>query len=262
VALLTSGTNVADSAVARDYADRIASETFIPAARLLAQVYATGSVEAADGTNVRAFPTSLPPEHANELIRLVRDMRFTRTIETGMAYGISTLAIGSVHQERGEGSHIAIDPIQAEQYGSIGTLNLRRAGLEDRVRVIEERADVALPRLRDEGLRLDFGFIDGRHLFDYALLDFFYIDQMLDVGGVVVFHDTWKPGVAEAAAFVSANRAYEPLPAADHGLTVMRKLADDDRKGWFHRNFERGARRPTLRYALRALPSRVTRRFL
>jgi predicted O-methyltransferase YrrM len=231
-----------------------------PAARLLDRVYATGTVEAEDGTAVPAFPTSIPRQHANELVRLVRDLGLTRTIETGMAFGISTLAIGSVHQERGDGSHIAIDPVQSADFGSIGILNLRRAGLEDRVRVIEERADEALPRLRAEGVRLDFGFIDGRHLFDYALLDFFYIDSMLDVGGVVVFHDTWHAGVAEAAAYVSANRAYETLKPAVHGLEVLRKLADDDREGWFHSDFKRGARRPTLRHALRARAARLRQR--
>ena len=227
---------------------------------MLDQVYATETVEAEDGTTVPAFPTSIPRNHADELIRLVRDMVLTRTIETGMAYGISTLAIGSVHQERGEGTHIAIDPVQSADFGAIGILNLRRAGLEDRVRFMEERADAALPRLRAEGVRLDFGFIDGRHLFDYALLDFFYIDSMLDVGGVVVFHDTWHAGVAEVAAYVSANRAYEPLKPVVHGLGVLRKIAEDDRQGWFHTDFERGARRPTLRHALRTLPARARQR--
>jgi predicted O-methyltransferase YrrM len=231
------------------------------AADLLRQIYATNSVEAADGTTVSPFPAGIPREHADEIMRLVREHGLTRTLETGMAYGISTLAIGSVHQDRGEGTHIAIDPGQDKHFKGIGRLNVERAGLADRVRVLAKRADAALPQLRDEGVRLDFGLIDGRHLFDFALLDFFYIDRMLDVGGIVVFHDTWKPAVAEVVAFVSANRAYERLPQVDHGLSVLRKLAeDDDRKGWFHRDFRRGAQRPTLRYAVLGLPGRVRRR--
>jgi len=230
------------------------------AADLLRQIYATSSVEAADGTPVSPFPAGIPRAHAGEIMRLVREHGLTRTLETGMAYGISTLAIGSVHQERGEGTHIAIDPAQDTHFKGIGKLNMERAGLEERVRVLVRRADAALPMLRDEGVRLDFGLIDGRHLFDFALLDFFYIDRMLDVGGIVAFHDTWKPGVAEVVAFVSANRAYEPLAQVDHGLTVLRKLADDDRKGWFHRDFRRGAQRATLRYSVLSLPDRLRRR--
>ncbi len=230
------------------------------ASALLQQIYATSRVEAADGTAISPFPAGIPREHAEEIMRLVRDHGLTRTLETGMAYGVSTLAIGSVHQERGEGTHIAIDPGQNTHFKGIGGLNVRRAGLEHRVRVLVERSDAALPRLSAEGVRLDFGLIDGRHLFDYTLLDFFYIDRMLDVGGLVAFHDTWKPGVNEVVSFVSANRAYERLPQVDHGLTVLRKLGDDTRKGWFHRSFERGPQRGGLRYSLLSLPGRIKRR--
>jgi len=230
------------------------------AAELLRQIYETSSVEASDGTTVSPFPSGIPREHADEIMRLVREHGLTRTLETGMAYGVSTLAIGSVHQDRGEGTHIAIDPGQDTHFKGIGRLNVERAGLEQRVRMLVKRADAALPMLREEGVRLDFGLIDGRHLFDFALLDFFYIDRMLDVGGIVAFHDTWKAGVAEVVAFVLANRAYERLPQVDHGLTVLRKLADDDRKGWFHRDFRRGRQRATLRYSVMSLPGRLRRR--
>jgi len=232
----------------------------LEAAGLLQQIYATSRVEAADGTAVSPFPAGIPREHADEIMRLLREYGLTRTLETGMAYGISTLAIGSVHQERGEGTHIAIDPGQDTYFKGIGKLNVLRAGLEDRVRVFVERGDSALPRLRAEGVTLDFGLIDGKHLFDFALLDFFYIDRMLDLGGLVAFHDTWKPGVAEVVSFVSANRAYERLPQVDHGLTVLRKLGDDTRTGWFHHSFERGPQRAGLRYSVLSMPGRIRRR--
>jgi hypothetical protein len=118
------------------------------------------------------------------------------------------------------------------------------------VRVIEARSDEALPALRAEGIRLDFAFIDGRHMMDIALVDFVYIDRMLDVGGILVFHDTWMPAVAEAVAYVLANRAYEELGAVDHRLAVLRKLGEDERPKDFHRDFSRGRRWPTLRNAL------------
>jgi predicted O-methyltransferase YrrM len=207
------------------------------AAELIERIYETGKVEAADGTLVDAFPAALPRLHAQEIERLVRDLGLTRTLETGMAYGISTLAICSVHAERGEGSHVAIDPYQSSDWGAIGLLNLRRAGLEDRVRVIEARSDEALPRLRDEGLRIDFALIDGLHLFDATLVDFFHADRMLDAGGVVVFHDTWMPAVAQAVAYVRANRAYEPVEPVERGMAALRKLGEDDRAWDFHRDF-------------------------
>jgi predicted O-methyltransferase YrrM len=205
---------------------------------LMRRIYSTGKVEAADGTLVDAFPAALPEAHADELARLVREGGHTRTLETGMAFGLSTLAICGVHADRGEGSHVAIDPYQSTDWRGIGALNLERAGVADRARVIEARSDEALPQLQAEGTRLDFALIDGLHLFDATLVDFFHIDRMLDVDGVVVFHDTWMPAVAQAVAFVLANRAYERVPGAgDAAMAALRKLGEDDRAWDFHRDF-------------------------
>jgi predicted O-methyltransferase YrrM/SAM-dependent methyltransferase len=204
---------------------------------LLEQIYASGKVETAEGEPIDAFPAGLPRAHADEIARLVRELGLTNTLETGMAYGLSTLAICAVHEQRGEGSHVAIDPHQSSDWRGIGKLNLERAGLTARARVIEARSDEALPRLRDEGLRIDFALIDGLHLFDATLVDFFHADRMLEVGGVVVFHDTWMPAVAQAVEYVSANRAYERLDAGDAAMVALRKLAGDDRAWDFHRDF-------------------------
>ena len=219
-----------------------------PAVQLIDRIYETSKVEAADGSLHDAFPEALPQEHAHAIARLVRDLHLVSTLETGMAYGLSTLAICGVHEERGEGEHVAIDPHQSTDWRSIGVLNLERAGLDRRARVIEARSDEALPRLRDEGLRIDFALIDGLHLFDAALVDFFHADRMLDPGGVVVFHDTWMPAIAQAAEFVRTNRAYEPLDAGDPAIVALRKLADDERPWDYHRDFAGGrGRRRTLR---------------
>jgi hypothetical protein len=42
-------------------------------------------------------------------------------------------------------------------------------------------------------------------------VDFFYIDQMLDVGGVVVLDDVGYPGLRRLAHFIVTNRDYEIL---------------------------------------------------
>src|SRR3954466_5642549 len=215
---------------------------------LIDRIYETGKAEAPDGSLLDAFPEALPEAHAREIARIVRDLDLVRTLETGMAYGLSTLAICGVHEERARGEHVAIDPHQSSDWQGIGRLNLERAGLAHRARVIEAVSAEALPRLRDEGVKIDFALIDGLHLFDAALVDFFHTDRMLDPGGVVVFHDTWMPAIAQAAEFVRTNRAYETLDAGDPAMLALRKLADDDRPWDYHRGFTGGrGRRRTLR---------------
>ena len=72
------------------------------------------------------------------------------------------------------------------QWASIGVRNVERAGFTERHTLVESFDYIALPKLLQEGARFDFAFIDGMHLFDYTLLDFFFVDVMLDVGGWVV----------------------------------------------------------------------------
>jgi predicted O-methyltransferase YrrM len=200
---------------------------------LLERIYETGKVETDHGDLRSAEPVGVPRRHAVQLAELVRERELYSTLETGMAYGLSTLAIAGVHLGRGAGQHIAIDPAAAGYYEGIGLANLRRAGLDGCVRLVAAGSQLALPRLVEEGVRLDFAFIDGMHLFDYALIDFFYVDQMLTAGGYVAFHDTWMPAVQDVVDFVVANRQYEPVPGVDGGLAVLRKR-QADRRAWNH----------------------------
>jgi hypothetical protein len=67
------------------------------------------------------------------------------------------------------------------------------------------------------GQRSDFAFIDGWHTFDYTLLDFWYLDKMLEVGGVIGFDDCGFPAVLKVIQFLQSHRKYEEI---DAGLSV------------------------------------------
>ena len=113
----------------------------------------------------------------------------------------------------GEGSHTAIDPFQndAKAWGSQGVKNLERAGLADRFELLEDFDYAALPRLHGQNRRFDFILIDGWHSFDYTLLDLFYADLLLSVGGVLMVHDTGWPAVYKACRFLETHKPYDRL---------------------------------------------------
>jgi methyltransferase family protein len=211
-----------------------------PQARaVLEEVYAAPRLEDPrypGGLPLEVFPTSIPIEHAVRLAEIVCDGGLVQTVETGMAYALSTLAIAGVHAERGTGSHVAIDPIQSTKWRSIGRAHVRRAGLEGFVTVLEERSDAALPRMVAAGETCDFGFIDGHHLFDYVLVDFFYLDRMLVEGGIIALHDPWIPAVGRVLDFVRQNRDYEAM-SADDGMALLRKVGTDERDWDHYRQF-------------------------
>jgi len=149
-------------------------------------------------------------DEADFLARIVRELRPTVAVEVGLAMGCSAIAIGDAMGAAPGARHIIIDPRQNAQplWAGIGLHNLARAGLRGQVEFIEEPSHRALARLEAEGRRIQFAFIDGFHTFDHALVDFFLLDRLLEVGGLVAFDDADWPSVRRVVRYVATNRAY------------------------------------------------------
>lgn len=180
---------------------------------LAERILSTGETELADGTRVRADSFIARAECAL-IYRAVETAEATGAVEVGMAYGVSSLCIADALRRRSESpSLISIDPHQSTQWRGAGMHLLERAGLSAFVRLIEQPSQLALPRLVAEGVRVRFALIDGWHTFDHTLVDFFYADQLLESGGVVVFDDVGYPAIHAVVRFVLANRDYELLEA-------------------------------------------------
>jgi predicted O-methyltransferase YrrM len=160
-----------------------------------------------DGTEIDAS-SFIPAEECVLLYESIAASGAVRGIETGMAFGMSSLCIADALRRNGASSElVSIDPCQTTDWKSAGLHLLARAGLA--TTLIEESSQLALPRLAAEGQRFDFGFIDGWHTFDHTLVDFFYIDMMLRDGGFIVFDDVGYPAINAVVRFVLTNRSYE-----------------------------------------------------
>ena len=78
-------------------------------------------------------------------------------------------------------------------------------------------------------------FIDGMHLYDYTLLDFFYADLMLEVGGYMIFDDAHMPSVSKVISYVLTNRRFKLMETdLSNRVSVMMKVKDDDRNWDYH----------------------------
>lgn len=132
---------------------------------------------------------------------LIRTNGFNKTLEVGCAMGISSLYICSALEGNKDASHIIIDPMQNSDWNSIGITQLEHAGV-DFFQLIEEPSEYALPRMAECGEKYDFCFIDGWHTFDHTLIDFFYIDRMLDTGGVVAIDDITFAGIKKLMRYL------------------------------------------------------------
>lgn len=236
---------------------------------VIEQIYTSGMVEDAEGRQFAHGQTVVTRHSASLLYHLIREYQPERCLEVGMAYGLSALHICQALSENGNGTHIAIDPLQNSRFKSIGLLNIERAGFRDIFSFYEQRSDDALAALVAQGASFDLAFIDGSHLFDYVIVDFLYVDRMLAKNGLIVFDDLWMPAVRKAVSFVLRNRAYQliqpgwlptigfkerllrrarrifqdpfardwKLKMIPHNLAVLQKQGADQRDWTHHRSF-------------------------
>ena len=179
-------------------------------------LYEIGHALDAAGDPVELAPHSIERDHGEALRELAIAESAERTLEVGLALGVSALFLCQAVLERG-GSHVAVDPFQRESWNGAGLRTLRDAGLAGDVEVIEEESQLALPRLVGEGRQFDLAFVDGDHRFEGVFLDLYFMTRLVSPGGVVVVDDMWMPSVRAAVAYVERNLGLglEPDAIAD-----------------------------------------------
>ncbi|MDQ4086456.1 MAG: class I SAM-dependent methyltransferase [Pseudomonadota bacterium] len=184
-------------------------------AEILDQIYRSKTVSDEQG-NTYPLRANIDPLEGRFIADLIaRHPAIKSTAEVGCAYGLSSLHICEAIQGRAGAHHVIVDPFQNTNWKGIGVSNLRRSGI-DFFELIEEGSEFALPRLAKERRgTFDFVFIDGWHTFDHTLIDLFYANLMIKVGGIIVIDDCSKPAVAKAVTYVSRYPAYEVLAQSD-----------------------------------------------
>ena len=143
------------------------------------------------------------------LQHIINIMKPKVSLEIGCAYGVSTLFICETLKKVDAKKHIVIDPYQNSLFKGIGLRNIRQAGYEELIEFIEQPSEIVLPRLMERNYNIDFAFIDGWHTFDHTLLDFFYVNMMLNVGGIIAFDDSNWPSISKLCRFISRYPCYK-----------------------------------------------------
>ncbi|MEX0774305.1 MAG: class I SAM-dependent methyltransferase [Phycisphaeraceae bacterium] len=173
------------------------------------QVQRTGQI-VVPGHEPYKLQHHINPDEGRVLRDLVAQHRPKQTLEIGMGTGLSGLYICWGLARAGGGRHVAIDPFQKAEFWQGRGLALRdHVGLTPVFDWIGQPDDLALPRMVAEGRKIDFALIDGDHRFEAALLDFYYIDKLLPVGGICTIDDTDWPSVWRVVQFALLHRDYE-----------------------------------------------------
>lgn len=187
--------------------------------------------------------TRIDPDEGAALVRLAVRVGADRTLEVGLGYGFSTaylLAALALRREAEAVAHVAIDPFQLTDWQGIGIATA--TGLIDAspwlaksaFECIHAPSDCALAGLLMQGRTFDLSFIDGYHRFDDVLVDFTLVAQMCAIGGAIVLHDMWLPGIASVADFIRRNRTdFVEVDTGCANLFAVRRVGEDLRS-WDH----------------------------
>jgi len=173
------------------------------------RVYAAG--------NARMSAVAIPAAEGLCLQRVFSAPDVRRTLEVGCAYGLSAMFIcDSLKGKTGPCRHTIIDPYQTSVFSRRGIRNLEEAGLKD-FELLEEPSELALPRLVAGGERFDAALIDGYHTFDQTIVDFYYINRLLRVGGYLAIDDCNLPAVNRAVRYMLTYPCYRFVSSTGHG---------------------------------------------
>ncbi|MFB2895273.1 class I SAM-dependent methyltransferase [Aerosakkonemataceae cyanobacterium BLCC-F50] len=193
---------------------------------VLEEIFQTGHVKSADGESVKLH-SGITAEQGYFLQEIISKIKPKVSLEVGLAYGISALFICEALQKNSPAHHIIIDPFQFNYWKGIGLENLKRAGYEEIIEFHKEYSHLALPQLESKQIKIDFAFIDGMHTFDHTLIDFFFVDKLLNIGGIVVIDDCSFPSIRKVCRFIVRNRSYsvfQCFPTREYQLSFQRKL--------------------------------------
>jgi len=190
----------------------------------------------ADGQMHELDPlTRIRPRQGLWLYQLIREEKPDETLEIGLAYGFSTVYILAALHANGKGRHTALDPFQDGFWRGIGATRDRVTGVRPGTFEFSRETSVqGLARLARERRQFGVIFIDGNHLFDAALVDFFLAAPLCQIGGHVVLDDLWLPSIERVASFVRRNRAdFVEVPTPIGNIAVFRRT-DEDKRDWKH----------------------------
>ncbi len=170
-----------------------------------------------------------------------RQLRPQRTLEIGLGYGFSTIFFLAALTQNNLGQHTAIDPYNRSRWHGIGLTTLNALAPPNKLRIVEATSVQAAVELERENLEYNVIFIDGGHLFEQALVDFFLYANLCRIGGLLILDDMWMSSIKTVASFVRANRSdFSEITTPIPNICAFRKVGEDERNWDYFRSFVSG----------------------
>jgi predicted O-methyltransferase YrrM len=168
-----------------------------------------------------------PKEQGLFLQKIFDLVKPRKSLEVGLAYGVSALFILEKHREYGNPakSHIIIEPFP---WQGVAEYNIKEEGLTEYADFHYKKSDEVLPVLYHNNEHIQFAYVDTTKIFDVVIQDFYFIDKILDVGGAIILDDcggSWT-GIQKVARFINSLPHYKLIDGVGQSSeTSKRKFA-------------------------------------
>ena len=195
-------------------------------------IYSSKVVATPEG-ELLTLNSAIDPNEGKAILSILKaNPEFTKTIEIGCAFGLSSLYICEATIGRPQVLHTIIDPFQTSSWKSVGINNLKKAGVAN-FKLLEERSEIALPKLLKEEQVYDFALIDGWHTFDHTLIDFFYLEKLVRPGGIIAIDDVHLSGINKLVRYLMNYPNLEIVHCVPMFVSKKAKFRDNFLNGLF-----------------------------
>jgi predicted O-methyltransferase YrrM len=165
----------------------------------------------------------VPPHQGDFIYLVVQQSGYARCLETGFATGSTAVYMLAATAAKA-GHVVSIDNSQGGHAIDVGRNCVERSGMADRHELFLEDSSSVIRRLRERGDSFDFAFLDGWKTFDHLAYELFLLDEMMPVGGMIVFDDSYMPGVRQAIRLLCRYYAFEEVDYGRFGETWRTRL--------------------------------------
>lgn len=186
------------------------------------EIFSTNSIEADDSGRRLHLHSHTSLDQCLFIQKMFDEVKPQRTLEVGLAYGISSLFILEKHKQYGSQNqaHLIIEPYP---WGNTAIHNFQKAGVLQFAKIINQLSDEVLPALYLNKHSIQMAYLDTTKLFDVVLQDFYFIDKILDINGIIIIDDCDTTGINLVARFILGLENYE-IAGAVHEQKQGRKF--------------------------------------
>ncbi len=176
----------------------------------LKQIFEANSIEVDDSGERHPLHSNTSLGQCLFIEEMFDAVKPQKTLEIGLAMGLSAISILEKHKENGgtEKCHIVSEP---HSWKGIAEHNIEKLGLMKYCDIRYLKSDRVVTDLFLSNERIQLAYIDTTKVVDIVMQDFYFIDKILDIGGVIILDDCgggW-PGIQKVARFANTLPHYK-----------------------------------------------------